>query len=115
MNPQLSSQPTWFEPTPKLRALNGKPVRIQKVDCEWDMTLAVDDEADPRSVNAGECSVRVFDSVFDDMNAEWTNAGGATPTSQTHYHQKFLNEDAVKLLHENPDDPEFGELILDFR
>ena len=47
MNPPLSDQPTWFEPTAKLRALDDKSVRIKEADGEWVAKLAVDD-ADPR-------------------------------------------------------------------
>ena len=110
MNPPLSDQSTWFEPTAKLRALDDKSVRIKEADGEWVAKLAVDD-ADPQDVNAGKCSVRAWQTSID--NVKWTNAGGVTPTSLTHYHQKFLNEDAVKSLRENNGDPEFITLILD--
>jgi hypothetical protein len=110
MNPQLSNQPTWFEPTAKLRALDGKSVRIKETS-EGDSKLKVQD-ADPRGPDAGKCSVKAWAAPFDDVNAECTDADGATPTSQTHYGEKFLNENAVESLRENPDDP-FVELTLD--
>lgn len=110
MNPQLSDQPTWFEPTAKIRTLDDRSVRIKEANSEWVAKLAVDD-ADPQDVNAGKCLVRAWETSVD--NVKWTNAGGATPTNLAHYHQKFLNEDAVKSLRKDDEDPEFVELILD--
>jgi hypothetical protein len=110
MNPQLSDQPTWFEPTAQIRALDDKSVRIKEANCEWVAKLAVDD-AGPQDVNAGKCSVRAWETSID--NVKWTNAGRATPASLTHYHQEFLNEDAVKSLRENNENPEFIKLMLD--
>jgi len=110
--PRLSDNPVWLVPTPELRALDEKPVRIKEVGSEWDAKLAVED-ADPRGANAGRCSVRAWQAPTEDINIAWTNAGGAIPTGQIHLHQKFLNEDSVKLLRNDPEDPEFGRLILD--
>lgn len=113
MNPQLSDQPTWFQPTAEIRVLDQRSIRIKEADSEWDAKLAVDFDADPRSVNVGKCSVKAWLSSFDDIpTPKWANTGGS-PTSPTYYHQKFLNEDAVKSLREDNEDPEFVGLILD--
>lgn len=110
--PRLFDKPVWLVSTPELRALDEKPVRIKEVGSEWDAKLAVED-ADPRSVVAGKCSVRAWQAPIEDISTKWTDAGGAIPTSQIHVHQKFLNEDAVKLLRKDPESLEFGGLILD--
>ena len=106
MNPQLSDHPTWFEPTDKLRALDGKPIRIKEPDSEWDAKLVAEKDPDLQSANAGKFSVK----------AQWTslkrtNDGNKIPTGQSYSGHKFLNKDAVDSLHENPDDP-FGGLNL---
>jgi hypothetical protein len=65
------------------------------------------------SDRARKTSSTSWQTSFDEMNAEWTSAGGATPTSPTRHYQKFLNEDAVKSLRKDDEDPQFVELILD--
>ena len=112
--PHLSDRPIWFEPTPQIRALNGKSVLVRNLtnNSEKSATLRISD-GNPQTVYAGKCSVAVEQATVG--NLKWTDAGGTTPppTEQIRVWRAFLNEAAVALLCTNNESPEYGELWLE--
>jgi hypothetical protein len=109
--PRLSDQPTWFEPTDKIRALDDKSVLIIDGDHQTPAKLRLG-SADLHGANAGKYSVKAQQAMIGNI-PKWTDAGKTPPpVEQIQVWQKFLNEAAVNSLRENDEEPEFGELIL---
>jgi len=111
MEPQLTNQPVWLKPTPKIRALDGKSVLIKNLtnDREKSATLRVSD-GDPQTTEADKCSVAAQQTSVG--NVEWTDAGKTPPAEQIHVWRAFLNGPAIDLLRPNDEHPGYGELSL---
>ncbi len=111
VNPQLSDQPTWFEPTAKIRALDDKSVLIVDGNHETPATLRVE-SANPQGAHTGKCSVKAQQAMIGN-NIKWTDVGTTPPpVEQINVWEKFLNEPAINSLRENDEGPQFGELVL---
>ena len=109
--PRLSDQPTWFEPTDEIRALDDKSVLIIDRNHQTPAKLRVE-SADPQSTNAGKCAIKAQQAMIGN-SIEWTDAGTTPPpVEQINVWEKFLNKAAINSLRENDEGPQFGELML---
>ena len=59
------------------------------------------------------CSVIAWQASMSPVNVEWTDAGSTPPTSQAHQWEMYLTQDALPLIKQNEEDPEFGKLLLE--
>lgn len=109
--PHLSDQPTWFDPTEEVLALDDRSVLIIDGNHQTPARLRVG-RADPRGADAGKCSVKAQQAMVG-HSIEWTDAGTAPPPAeQISVWGKFLNKAAVNSLRQNDESPQFGELML---
>ena|SRR5437016_4078302 len=112
MKTYLSTQPVWLKPTPQIRALDDKSIVIADEGSRTPAHLRVTD-ADPHSRDAGMCSVIAWQASMSPMHEKWADVGSPTPTSQAHQWERYLTEDALPLIHQNKEDPEYGDLLLE--
>jgi hypothetical protein len=112
MKTYLSTQRVWLKPTAQIRALDGKSIVIVDEGNRTPAHLRVSD-ADPQSGNAGMCSVIAWQASINPMDVEWVNVGSPPPTSQAHQWERYLTKHALPLIHENKEDPEHGNLVLE--
>ena len=112
MKTYLSTQPVWINPTPDIRALDGKSIVVANEGSRTSAHLRIGD-ADPAGKDAGMGSIIAWQASMSPMNAEWTDTGSTPPTSQAHQWERYLTQDALPLIKQNEEDPEFGELLLE--
>jgi hypothetical protein len=68
---------------------------------------------DPQGRDAGMCSIIAWQASMSPMDVEWTDTGSPPPTSQAHQWGRYVTEAALPLIHQNGEDPEYGELLLE--
>jgi hypothetical protein len=112
MRTYLSAQPVWLKPTAQIRALDGKSIVIVDEGSRTPAHLRVSD-ADPQSCDAGMCSVIAWQTSMSPMDVKWTDVSSPPPTSQAHQWERYLTEHALPLIHENKEDSEYSDLLLE--
>jgi hypothetical protein len=112
MKTYLSTQPVWLKPTAQIRALDGKSIVIVDHGNQTSARLRVSD-ADPQRRDAGMCSVIAWQASISPMNVKWADAGPPPSTSQAHQWEQYLTEHALALIHENKENTEYGDLVLE--
>ena len=110
MDALLNEREVWMKPTLEIDALHEKRIVMEQGESKWPATLLVRG-ADPNGLEAGKCSVAAWQPWFEGENV-WADPGSTIPTSQGRTWQRYLSPEALELISENPDEPQFGELRL---
>jgi hypothetical protein len=112
MKAYLSDTPVWLNATASTQALDGKSIVIVEGQYRTSAHIRVSD-AEPQSQHSGLCHVKVWKASIDPMNVKWTDPGSPLPTARAHQWEMYLTEDALPLIHQNEENPAYGDLLLE--